>query len=507
MEASPMEVTDWGLLDYRAATERQGALVERVLAGTAGDTLVLVEHPPVVTIGGQGKAGDVLMPEAFLEERGVEVCRTGRGGKVTYHGPGQMVAYPIIHLRNKDLHEYVRTLLETVMAVLAEFGLSPALKEGEPGVWVEGRKIASLGVAARRWVTYHGIALNVNTDLTPFSWIVPCGKPSEQMTSMKQELGRELDLPSVRECFTAHFMSRFGCGDRPDKGHPHWLRIPRRNVPAIDRMERMLSSRRIGTVCQSAHCPNLPECFARGTATFMILGGQCTRRCRFCAVGKGKPEPLDHEEPERVAGAAKLLGLRHVVVTSVTRDDLPDGGAAHFARTVYRIRDELPDSAIEILIPDFNGSPDLLETVFKSRPDVLNHNVETVPRLYLRVRPQAEYRRSLYVLEQASAYGLRVKSGLMLGLGESADELRRTLLDLRGAGCEYLTLGQYLAPSAAHEPVARYLSPFEFSEWAHEARSMGFKDVAAGPLVRSSYRADRMGKLQVSGTCGATISC
>lgn len=500
-----MEVMDWGLLGYRAAMERQGTLVEQALAGTAGDSLVLVEHPPVVTIGGQGSIGDLLMSEEFLGEQGVDVCRTGRGGKVTYHGPGQMVAYPVIHLREKDLHKYVRALLDTIMAVLAEYGLKSALKEGEPGVWVGGRKIASLGVAARRWVTYHGVALNVNTDLTPFSWIVPCGKPSERVTSMKEELGQEVDLALVKERFIAHFRSFFGYGEAPGKGHPHWLRIPRQDLPAVERMERMLGSQRIGTVCQSAHCPNLPECFSRGTATFMILGGECTRRCRFCAVGKGKPEPLDPEEPERVARAAKLLGLRHVVVTSVTRDDLPDGGAAHFARTVYCIRDELPGSAVEILIPDFKGRPDLLETVFRSRPDVLNHNIETVPRLYPRVRPQAVYQRSLNVLEQAAASGLRVKSGLMLGLGEQAEEVRRTLLDLRGAGCEYLTLGQYLAPSADHERVARYLSPFEFSEWAHEARSMGFKDVAAGPLVRSSYRADRMGRFQIPGSCGTSV--
>lgn len=223
----------------------------------------------------------------------------------------------------------------------------------------------------------------------------------------------------------------------------------------------------------------------------MILGEICTRGCRFCAVDQGSPRQPDIQEPERVAAAVKEMALRYVVVTSVTRDDLIDGGASHFALTVRSIRKELPETAVEVLVPDFQGCTKALETVFQAHPDMFNHNIETVPRLYPAVRPQAVYRRSLDVLQRAAGFGLRVKSGLMLGLSERPDEVRETLLHLREAGCEYLTLGQYLAPSETHLPVDRYVPPREFANWAQEARSMGFRDVAAGPLVRSSYRADK----------------
>lgn len=496
-----LQVVDWGLQPYGDAVSRQKDLVAQRIAGRISDRLVLVEHFPVVTIGGSGGYADLLESAGFFAQKRVEICRSERGGKVTYHGPGQMVAYPIVHLRGKDLHVYVRTLLRSVMDVLEEYGLKPALKEGEPGIWVAGCKIASIGVAAKKWVTYHGIALNVNTDLTPFSWIVPCGKPSEHLTSMKEQLGREIDLEAVKKSFIRRFRTLFGYPEEAGKRLPGWLKVPGPDQPAVERMERMLDSERLGTVCQSAHCPNLGECFGRGTATFMIMGGNCTRRCRFCAILKGSPEPLDSEEPERVALAAKRLGLHHVVVTSVTRDDLPDGGAGHFARTVECIRRELPGAAVEILIPDFNGNSLSLERVFQSGPDVLNHNIETVSRLYSKVRPQAVYRRSLEVLEQAAAFGLRTKSGLMLGLGESPEEVRQTLFDLREAGCEYLTIGQYLAPSVDHVAVERYLPPSEFVAWADAARAMGFSDVVAGPLVRSSYHAERMGGISAP-LCG-----
>lgn len=487
-----IEVLDLGLEAYGPALEKQRALLGNVLAGKSSDHLILVEHPPVMTIGNRGALNDLLAPEDFFRNKGVEICRVERGGKVTYHGPGQMVAYPIIKLQVKDLHLYVRTLLESVAAVITAYGLEPEFREGEPGIWVRGQKIASMGVAVKKWVTYHGVALNVNTDLEPFSWIVPCGKPSEKMTSMQKELGRTIDFPRIKQLFVAQFQSHFGYTRDLRNGRPSWLTIPQPDLPAVERMQNLLGTQKLSTVCQSARCPNLGECFGRGTATFMILGSRCTRGCRFCAVEKGIPELPDPQEPERVALAARRLGLKYVVVTSVTRDDLADGGAGHFARTIQCIRRELRPASIEVLIPDFKGDGKALETVFQSGPDMLNHNIETVQRLYGSVRPQAEYRRSLKVLRSAADFGLRVKSGLMLGLGEWPEEIRKTLLDLREAGCEYLTMGQYLAPSAGHVPVARYLTPREFANLAHEARLLGFKEVSSGPLVRSSYRAERM---------------
>jgi lipoic acid synthetase len=269
---------------------------------------------------------------------------------------------------------------------------------------------------------------------------------------------------------------------------PPWLtrRLP--TGPTYENLRALLRERRLRTVCQEARCPNVWECFAQGTATFLILGSNCTRSCRFCAVGRGPTAPPDPGEPARVAEAAAIMGLSYVVVTSVTRDDLPDGGAAHFARTIIEIRRRLPEARVEVLIPDFRGDPDALLTVLEARPDVLNHNIETVPRLHPVARPEADYHRSLSLLERAKG-SAPSKSGLMLGLGESAEEVAETLQDLLGVGCRLLTLGQYLQPTRAHLPVARFLPPEEFSGWREKALMMGFSHVASGPFVRSSYHA------------------
>lgn len=487
-----LEIIDWGMQEYAAASLRQLDLVQERVRCDAPDRLVLVEHPSVVTIGKSGTTSDLLITEEAFRGRGVEVCSSERGGKVTYHGPGQMVAYPIIELREQDLHKYVRTLLESVASLLREYGLNPLFREGEPGLWVGGGKIASIGVSVKKWISYHGIALNVNLDLAPFGWIVPCGKSAEKITSMEKELGRPIDVAAVKARFIEIFRDSFGYVETRHDSRPDWLRISVPEPAALGSMEKMLSGLRLETVCQSANCPNMGECFGRGTATFMILGRECTRRCRFCAVSKGEPAPPDPEEPERVARAARKLGLKYVVVTSVTRDDLADGGAGQFVRTIDRLRAEVPGVAIEVLVPDFQGNVEALGMIFQARPEQFNHNVETVPRLYQSIRPQADYGRSLEVLHKAADFGLHVKSGLMLGLGEQDEEVRQTLLDIKNNGCEYLTLGQYLAPSGDHAPVVRYLAPDEFDEWARQARVMGFRHVAAGPLVRSSYRAGEM---------------
>jgi len=346
-------------------------------------------------------------------------------------------------------------------------------------------------------VTYHGIALNVTTDAEGFRWIVPCGNREETVTSMQALLGRPVDMAEVKAAFLEEFRKSFGYVDaRPSNPsrlrHPPWLVRNAPGTAAIDEMEGLLHEMRLATVCQNARCPNLGECFNRGTATFMILGERCTRACRFCAVAAGRPEPPDPEEPRRIAQTAQRLNLNYVVITSVTRDDLADGGADQFCRTISEVRSLCPKTRVEVLIPDLNGSMLALQKICDGGPDMLNHNVETVPRLYARVRPGADYRRSLAVLEFAFRQGLPVKSGLMLGLGETSEEITATLLDLKRCGCRYLTLGQYLAPSEEHLPVVRFVSPQEFADWADTARRMGFAGVAAGPLVRSSFRAEEM---------------
>ena len=277
----------------------------------------------------------------------------------------------------------------------------------------------------------------------------------------------------------------------PSSRKPVWLK---RRLPAgeaFNQVRELIEAGRLHTVCQEAKCPNIWECYSHRTATFLIMGGRCTRNCRFCSVSPGLPEPLDPDEPERVAEAVERMGLRYAVVTSVTRDDLPDGGAGHFAATLHEIRRRAPGVQIEVLIPDFQGDPAALDAVLRARPDVLNHNIETVPRLYPRVRPQADYRRSLELLRRAGeiAPGTPTKSGLMLGLGERPEEIRQTLLDLRAAGCRILTLGQYLQPSPEHLPVEAYVPPDDFENWRRDALEMGFSEVASAPFVRSSYHA------------------
>ncbi|MCS7286377.1 MAG: lipoyl synthase [Anaerolineae bacterium] len=266
-----------------------------------------------------------------------------------------------------------------------------------------------------------------------------------------------------------------------------WLRAKAPQGDNVERLASLLEELNLHTVCQEALCPNIAECWGRGTATFMILGDICTRGCRFCSVKTGEPLPPDPHEPERVAEAARRLGLNHVVITSVTRDDLPDGGASHFAETIRAVKKHLPGARVEVLIPDFGGSLKALDRVLEANPDILNHNVETVPRLYPHVRPRADYRRSLGILALASRGGLTTKSGLMVGLGETRGEVLEVMADLRRAGCQILTIGQYLQPISHKLPVAEYIHPAEFEWYRQVGEEMGFKAVISGPLVRSSY--------------------
>ena len=278
---------------------------------------------------------------------------------------------------------------------------------------------------------------------------------------------------------------------------PHWIRAQSQAAPGVQRIKRILREQRLHTVCEEASCPNLGECFAHGTATFMIMGDICTRRCPFCDVAHGRPNPLDLDEPRHLAETIQAMGLAYVVITSVDRDDLRDGGATHFVACIEAVRGMNPQTRIEILVPDFRGRMETaLEIMRAAPPDVFNHNLETVPRLYRKARPGSDYEWSLDLLEAFRALhpGVPTKSGLMLGIGETRDELLEVLQDLRTHGCEMLTLGQYLQPSRHHLPVERYLDPGEFEELADRAREMGFRQVASGPMVRSSYHADQQAR-------------
>jgi lipoyl synthase len=283
---------------------------------------------------------------------------------------------------------------------------------------------------------------------------------------------------------------------------PDWLTLPARDYAPTARMAAVVAEYDLHTVCASADCPNAGECFARGTCTFMILGSTCTRHCRFCAVHRGRPAPPDRGEPARVAEAARVLGLRHVVVTSVTRDDLPDGGAEHFVATVRELRTR-SGVTVELLVPDFGGSIGALEQVLSAEPDVLAHNVETVPRLYAAVRPEASYERSLALLARAGRSGeCTTKSGLMLGLGETLQEVREVLVDLRAIGCDVVTMGQYLRPSDDRLPVVDYVAPPAFAALKRQADALGFRACMAGPLVRSSYHAEETVGARPAGRSG-----
>jgi lipoic acid synthetase len=289
---------------------------------------------------------------------------------------------------------------------------------------------------------------------------------------------------------------------------PPWLKVGLPRSADFARTASLVAAHGLCTVCKNARCPNIFECYSRGTATFLILGERCTRGCTFCNIASGVPSPPDPDEPQRVARAALELGVRHVVVTSVTRDDLPDGGAGHFAAVTARLRETLPGAGVELLTPDFAGSAASLDVVLDAAPDIFNHNVETVPELYPLVRPQADYGRSLAVLRRAASRpGMRVKSGFMLGFGESPDQARRVITDLARAGCAMITVGQYLRPSRRHPEPVRYVHPDEFAELAAFGRGIGVAGMFCGPLVRSSYHADERAAAQEAGSIAAAGGC
>lgn len=291
----------------------------------------------------------------------------------------------------------------------------------------------------------------------------------------------------------------------PIERKPEWIKTRAKMGPEYQHLQGLVKSEGLHTVCQEAGCPNIYECWEDREATFLIGGDECTRRCDFCQIATGKPQPLDRDEPRRVAESVQTMGLRYATITGVARDDLDDGGAWLYAETVRAIHELNPDTGVENLIPDFNGKPDLLAEVFESRPEVLAHNVETVPRIFKRIRPAFRYDRSLGVLTAARDFGLVTKSNLILGMGETREEVSQALRDLHDAGCELVTITQYLRPSALHHPVERWVKPEEFVELADEAKEIGFAGVMSGPLVRSSYRAGRLYQQAMEARAGDAV--
>lgn len=501
-----LQIRQMGMTPYGQAYAKQMELLACLHDGEQDDDVCLVlEHPQVFTIGRNGSSEHVSVTDSFLAARGIELIQIERGGEVTYHGPGQLVCYPLIHLRRHKLSivDYVHKLEQIMLDVVHHFGIKANRDPRNHGIWLRDSKLGSIGIAVRHGITYHGLALNVNIDLEPFFWINPCGMTGVSMTSMKEESGQKLDIKEVKSVMVDELKGAFAAPVQTRKktrcAKPKWLKQRLPKGSGYEQTRRLLRASGLHTVCQEARCPNQFECFGKGAATFMLMGEHCTRNCRFCAVTHGVFEPLDPEEPASIAKAVKDLGLQYAVLTSVTRDDLEDGGAAHFGQTIDAIRAQCPETLVEVLIPDFQGDTTALEQLCQHTPSALNHNVETVSGLYSEVRPQAVYQRSLDLLNNVKKIAPEIvtKSGLMVGLGETEEELQKTMADIRNTGCDLLTVGQYLQPSSKHLAVQRYVPPEEFERIRESGLKLGFSGVAAGPHVRSSYQAGELYKLAI----------
>lgn len=562
-----MRIRWLGRVPYREAWDLQRALSRR----SVDDYLLLLEHPPVYTLGTNADEEHVLVDPASLD---ADLIRVDRGGDVTYHGPGQLVGYPLVSIGSGPHRgpEHVNRVEQVVIDALVALGMPEGdvgRLSGYPGVWVGleqdsgsgspgPRKICAIGVRTARGRTTHGFALNVDPDLTMFGHIVPCGIADKPVTSLAAEgcgatmsevidaviesalgvWGPVEEIQKVTDGASASWGPSEGASDPAPTGQgaqptgavpvgvpvalssdrcrdgmrafdrrllrsgidpraglalgerkPPWLRVKVHMADGYLGVQQQLRDLDLVTVCDEAGCPNIYECWSDGTATFMINGSRCTRACGFCQVDTVRPLPLDAGEPERVAEAVGRMGLAHAVITCVARDDLADGGAGAFASTIAAVRRRSPGTAVEVLISDCKGDRPSLQTVFDARPDVLNHNIETVARLQRAVRPSAGYARSLAVLARAKDVGLTTKSGIILGMGEREDEVLATLSDLRGVGANIVTIGQYLRPSTNHLPVARWWTPEEFEGIREAGMAMGFTHVQASPLTRSSYHA------------------
>jgi lipoic acid synthetase len=531
------------------------AVQESLYRHGSGNVLLLMEHPHVFTYG----------PSADLEKNlkcnpvdvGADFVQVKRGGDITYHGPGQLVGYPIVNLQPKhgadgpaDSVAYVNSVEQVIINSLREVGLSSADRfPGYPGVWVnvEGdipRKICAIGVRVGRRRTMHGFAVNVSTDLHYMSTnIVPCGIADYPVTSLEAE-GISVSMKEFTEVVSRHAAAMWGDGivERQDvawkhtpddlsafsrgegpgqpvrmlgrlaqagveksislsERKPDWIRPHVKHGEEVLTLKKTLRDLSLVTVCEEAGCPNLSECWNDGTATFMVLGERCTRACGFCLVDTQKPEAPDANEPSHVAEAVARMGLKFAVLTMVARDDLADEGMGHVAQCIQAIRARDSSVQVETLISDARGTASL-DVLINARPDVFNHNVETVPRLQRAVRPSAGYARSLSVLARGKAAGLTVKSGLIVGMGETDDEIVGVLADLADLGVDIVTIGQYLRPTTNHLPVARWVEPAVFEMYKRVGEEFGIGHVESSPLTRSSYHARESAEHAVPVTIG-----
>lgn len=554
----PLRARWLGKVSYNDAHTLQHALF-----ANQDNHLLLLEHHPVFTLGARASLDNLLVDPA---EVGAELITADRGGDITWHGPGQLVGYPILSVPGKrgggmaDTVAYVRSVEQVIIDTLADLGLPNAGRLREyPGVWVDPdsgapRKIAAIGVRLTRGRSMHGFALNVDPDMTWFDKMIPCGIADKAVTSLAGE-GIEVSMKDVVDTLLLRAEAQWGTLDRQDvvwrapsnladltpfsrgegpgevsgtpdsplveapaeNAHlegtsvriggrlaeagvtsglqissrkPDWMRVKADMGPEYRRLKSIMKSLDLVTVCEEAGCPNIFDCWNDGTATFMVCGERCTRKCGFCLVDTRHPEAVDPNEPHKVAEAVEKMNLDYAVITMVARDDLADGGAEHVAQTIRAIRDRKPDARVEVLISDCKGEAESLDVINNARPDVLNHNIETVPRLQRVARPSASYARSLAVLGRAKAAGLTTKSSIIVGMGESFDEVVSTMADLAAVGVDIITIGQYLRPTSNHLPVARWVEPAEFAEWKRIGEEdFGLSHVESSPLTRSSYHA------------------
>jgi lipoyl synthase len=492
---SSLHIVDCSLADYRDVLQQQHQLCKERQQSKIPDTILITEHPPVITLGARQSANKLCTDIASLKKQGIDVVDVRRGGGATAHNPGQLVFYPILNLRELGLgiSEYIRKLEAIGIELLEQLNVKTQRRKGFPGLWVNDRKIASIGVRVSKSVTYHGMAINIQNDLSIFDHIIPCGLENVKMTSAVNETGIRYSMDEVKNRLSQILKKHLS-----RRRLPEWLKRPLPASAKYNFTETVLNSLGIKTICHNANCPNRGQCWSRGTVTVLILGSICTRNCKFCAVTCGRPDPPDPTEPARIAEMAEQMDTKYLVITSVDRDDLPDGGAGHFRDCINQVRNRCPNVKFEILTPDFrNCQAQAIEILADALPFVFAHNIETVPSLYRKVRAGGDYQCSLNLLKSArqTYKNTSTKSSIMLGLGETDAEVEQVLKNLRNVGCDRITIGQYLKPSKDSLEVVEYIPPAKFDWWKQKAVSLGFSWVMSSPFTRSSYFAERQNSL------------
>ncbi len=526
-----------GKLPYGEACILQKGLHSATsLENSPFDYLLLLEHNNVVTIGRSGDINNLLVSKNILRENNIEFYETDRGGDITFHGDGQLIGYPIIRLDDpKKVVPFVRKIENVIIDSLAELSIEAFSKTDDTGVWTKEGKIASIGIKVSKWTTLHGFSLNISENTKGFDFINPCGSSEEHVVSI-QQYDETVSFKEVTEIISRKFVEIFkyekvdkqfsqftprqlkkkkefhidqlvnngvfnasknsvpitlNSSVKSEPERPEWMKVKANLGKDYLSLKSLIKEKRLNTVCEEASCPNIYECWSMGTATFMIMGDTCTRACGFCDVNTGKPCDLDMDEPYRVAESVNIMGLTHAVITSVNRDDLDDGGSAFFAKTIDEVRLKNNQTSIEVLIPDFKGSKEAIDNIINANPEVLNHNLETVPRLQREIRTAASYGRSLALLQYAkeSHFLGKTKTGLIVGMGEEFEEVIAVLKDLSRINIDIVTIGQYLRPTQRHRLIDRYVSEEEFEQYKTIGQELGIPHIESGPLVRSSYHA------------------